>query len=100
MYSHVVMFTLEDPDDVPTTAALLRAMGDRIPQIRYLEVGVDDQPSARSAHILLITRFDSPEALEVYKNHPHHQVVIQHLTEVSAASVKVDFADQGAHTFG
>ena len=55
MYSHVVMFTLPDPDDVPTTAPMLGAMGDRIPQVRYLEVRVDELPSERSAHIGFIT---------------------------------------------
>ena len=97
MYSHVVMFTLPDPDDVPTTASMLAAMGDRIPQIRYLEVGVEELPSDRSAHIVLITRFDSVEAMEVYQAHPHHQIVIEHLREVGARATKVDFSESQTH---
>ena len=73
MYSHLVMFKLKDPEDIPQTANVLRAMEGRIPQLRFIEVGVDDSPSARSVDIVLITRFDSAEALKAYNDHPHHQ---------------------------
>ena len=42
MYSHIVMFTLKDKDDIPQTVGTLQAMEGRIPQLRYIEVGVDD----------------------------------------------------------
>lgn len=93
MYSHIVMFTLKDRDDIPQTAGALRAMEGRIPQLRYLEVGVDDAPSERSADIVLITRFDSKEALAAYQRHPHHEQVLEFLGEVVERAVKVDFAD-------
>jgi len=87
------MFTLRDKDDIPQTVGTLRAMEGRIPQLRYIEVGIDDAPSPRSADIILITRFDSPEALEVYQKHPHHQQVLEFLGEVVERAVKVDYAD-------
>ena len=93
MYSHLVMFTLEDSDDIPATVTALQGMQDRIPQLRYLEVGVDIDPSPRSAHIVLITRFDSKEAYQAYHAHPHHQRVLEHMREVTKSAVKVDFAD-------
>lgn len=93
MYSHLVMFTLEDPDDIPATVTALESMKERIPQLRYLEVGVDDAPSPRSAHIVLITRFDSSEAYAAYQTHPHHQRVLEHLSDVVKKAVKVDYAD-------
>ncbi len=93
MYSHVVMFTLPDPEDIPGTLRMLAAMEGRIPQIRYLEVGVDESPSPRSAHILLVTRFDSPEAMQVYQEHPHHRRLLEHLQEVEARAIKVDYTE-------
>jgi hypothetical protein len=93
MYTHVVMFTLTDPEDIPGTVRILAAMEGRIPQIRYLEIGVDDSPSARSAHVLLVTRFDSREAMQVYQEHPHHRRVVEHLQEVEALAVKVDYVE-------
>lgn len=92
MYSHIVMFTLKDKDDIPQTVGTLQAMEGRIPQLRYIEVGVDDAPSSRSADIVLITRFDSPEALDVYQRHPHHQQVLEFLAEVVEKAVKVDYS--------
>jgi len=93
VYSHIVMFTLKDKEDIPQTLGTLRAMEGRIPQLRYIEVGLDDSPSPRSADIVLITRFDSPEALKVYQQHPHHQQVLEFLGEVVERAVKVDYAD-------
>jgi heme-degrading monooxygenase HmoA len=87
------MFTLPEPEDIPGTVRILAAMEGRIPQIRYLEVGVDDSPTLRSAHVLLVTRFDSREAMQVYQEHPHHRRVIEHLQEVEAVAVKVDYAE-------
>jgi hypothetical protein len=92
VYSHIVMFTLKDKEDIPQTLGTLRAMEGRIPQLRYIEVGVDDSPSARSADIVLITRFDSPEALEVYQKHPHHIQVLEFMAEVVQSAVKVDYS--------
>jgi hypothetical protein len=40
----------------------------------------------------LITRFDSPEALDVYQRHPHHQQVLEFLAEVVEKAVKVDYS--------
>jgi hypothetical protein len=91
MYSHLVMFTLDDPDDIPATVSALEGMKDRIPQLRYIEVGVDVDPSPRSAHIVLITRFDSKEAYSAYQSHPHHQRVLEHMAEVTKSATKVDF---------
>ena len=93
MYSHIVLFTLEDPDDIPATVSALRGMQDRIPQLRFLEVGVDEKPGPRSAHIVLITRFDSIEAYLAYHAHPHHQRVLEHMAEVTKSAVKVDYKD-------
>ena len=93
MYTHVVMFTLPDPEDIPSTVRALSGMEGRIPQIRYLEIGVDDSPSPRSAHILLVTRFDSKEAMAAYQVHPHHRHVLEPLREVEVSAVKVDYAE-------
>jgi hypothetical protein len=94
LYSHIVMFTLADSEDAPLIADMFRAMEGRIPQIRYIEVGIDDTPAENSAHLVLITRFDSREALEAYRVHPHHVGVLSRLREVGVQAIhKVDFAD-------
>ncbi len=94
VYSHLVMFRLEDPEDAPHVKNMLLAMQGRIPQLRYIEVGIDDAPSPRSAHVVLVTRFDSPEALRAYETHPHHVEVVASLKDAGVVdSWKVDYAD-------
>ena len=93
MYSHIVMFKLPEEEDIPSTVEMLRGMDAHIPQIRFLEVGVNDSPSDRASHIVLITRFDSRQAMEVYQSHPHHRQVVAYLKEIEATSTKVDYAD-------
>lgn len=94
MYSHIVMFKIEDPEDAPMVANLFRAMEGRIPQLRYIEAGIDDAPDERSSHVVLITRFDSREALQAYKTHPHHLEVLASLRDAGVIETrKVDYAD-------
>jgi hypothetical protein len=93
MYSHVVMFRFGEPGDAEQAAGALRAMEGRIPQLRYLEVGIDDDPSERSAELVLMTRFDSREAYEVYRTHPQHLEVLAILKDLVTWSAKVDYAD-------
>ncbi|MFT5685761.1 MAG: hypothetical protein ACI8RZ_006715, partial [Myxococcota bacterium] len=58
MYTHIVLFHFKNPGDAPEAAEKLRGMVGHIPTLRSIEVGVDDAPSPRSAHLSLLTRFD------------------------------------------
>jgi hypothetical protein len=94
MVNHVVLFKLREPvpEQLEATRAVLAAMPEHIPQLRYIEVGVDS-PGGEGAHdIALITRFDGWSDLEAYKNHPYHvNVVNPHLREVLASRAVVDW---------
>ncbi len=94
MITHVVMFKLENraPEKVTETKAILLAMQGQIPQLRYLEVGMDELHSERSYELVLISRFDSWEDLNAYRVHPVHQKVLAHINAVAAATVAVDYA--------
>lgn len=93
MITHVVMFKLENraPEKVAETKAILLAMQGQIPQLRYLEVGMDELHSERSYELVLISRFDSWEDLNAYRVHPVHQKVLAHINAVAAATVAVDY---------
>jgi len=93
MYSHVVMFRFGEPEDAEQAANALRAMEGRIPQLRYLEVGTDPDTSERAADLVLLTRFDSREAYEVYRDHPQHREVLVVLKDMVTWSAKVDYSD-------
>lgn len=91
MYVHIVLFHLKDPTEAETAAEKLRAMDGQIPSLKSIEVGVDDAPSPRSAHLSLITRFDDPAGLADYAVHPVHQALLAWIRPRLASSVKVDY---------
>ena len=93
MITHIVLFKLKDrsPDSVARTAAVLRNMEGKIPELLSIEVGTDVLHSERSYDISLITRHESLEALQAYQVHPVHQQVIAHMQEAREAAVSVDY---------
>ena len=76
MYTHVVSFKFRAPSDMERGAKMLRAMEGQIPSLRSIEVGLNDLKGDDNFHLVLITRFDSPEGLQAYKVHPVHKEVI------------------------
>jgi hypothetical protein len=92
MYTHIVLFRLKDPTDAPRVATRLRAMKEVLPMIRELEVGVDDRPSDRSAHVSLIVRYDSAADLDAYAVHPAHQEVLDFMGPLVQHAKKTDYA--------
>ena len=93
MLVHVVLFTLERPEDAAPLADRIRAMNGRIPSLRSLSVGVEALPEARSAHLALVTTFDDAAGLAAYAEDPVHLEVITHVRAAGARTVKVDYID-------
>lgn len=94
MITHIVSYKLADPTPENLAAAKenLLSMDGKIPQLRYLEVGLDHLKTYRSYDVVLITRFDSWEDYEDYQNHPYHQtVVIPYIRSIVEKSVAVDY---------
>lgn len=93
MLTHIVFFKLKQrtPEIVAKTKEVLSNMEGKIPQLKYIEVGVDVLHSERSYDIALVTRFDSLDDLNAYQVHPVHQGVIEYMGTVREASVAVDY---------
>lgn len=93
MIKHIVFFKLKDrsPESVEATAAVLRNMEGKIPQLISIEVGKDILHSERSFDIALVTVVASLEDLQAYQVHPVHKEVIVHINEVKELSVAVDY---------
>jgi hypothetical protein len=93
MITHVVLFKLKDrsPRSVGKAKDVLLGMRGKIPQLRYLETGVDVLHSERSYDIALITKFDSLEELQAYQAHPIHVEVAKYMTSVRESAVAVDY---------
>ncbi len=93
MVTHIVLFELTrpSPETLAETAALLRAMEGKIPELASIEVGVDELSTERSFHLALTTRHESWPDFETYQAHPVHQEVLVHMKRVVARAVAVDY---------
>jgi len=94
MITHLVCYKLLEPSLENMIAAKdkLLSMEGKIPQLRYLEVGIDKLRTPRSFDFSLITRFDSWEDYETYQAHLYHQTeVIPFIRALVEKSVAVDY---------
>ena len=81
---HIVSFNLKDNTipikDNPIALEIkngLEALVDIIPELLFLEVGIDINRSERAADMILISKFDSLDGLEIYRIHPEHQKIVK-----------------------
>ncbi|UUM12043.1 Dabb family protein [Clostridiaceae bacterium HFYG-1003] len=92
MFTHVVMMNVKDRQDIPRLAEILRSMEGRIPELRDIEVGINEVESDRNFDVILITRFDSREEMEAYQICDYHQnQVLAHIRPLLAKSAAADF---------
>ena len=93
MIKHVVMWRLKE--DAGTAAetlkAMLEALPASIPEIRALEVGLNCKDSEFAADVVLVSAFDSLDALAAYVVHPEHVKVGAFLKEIVSERRVVDY---------
>lgn len=96
MITHVVLFKLKDrsPGSVHKARDVLLGLRGKIPQLRYIEVGIDLLHSERSYDIALITKFDSMDDLQAYQVHPVHLEVAKYINSVKDSSIVVDYGSE------
>jgi len=93
MLTHVVFFKLNErtPENAEKLREALLSMTGKIPQIKYMEVGVNVVPSERAFDVALFQRFDSLHDLQEYQAHPNHQEVLKYILSVAATRASVDY---------
>lgn len=92
MFTHIVFFKLKDTEKVTEARDILLSMEGKIPQLKGLEVGVDELHTERSYDLALITRFDSLEDMNTYQVHEYHvNEVLKYLKPMIESSKAVDF---------
>ena len=97
MIKHVVMIRLKDDEPqrkrqeaVRLKAAIDGLMGN-VPELRSMEVGLNLNTKASAYDLVLTSTFDSVEALESYRVHPAHKIVLEHLYRVMDQTTVVDY---------
>jgi hypothetical protein len=93
MITHIVLFKLKDEsaENIEKARNILMGMEGKIPELKYIEVGVDVTHSDRSYNLAFITKFESINDLEAYQVHPIHVKVAEYIVSVRASTVTVDF---------
>ena len=98
MLVHVVMWTLKDNHMGMSRAQLaeeikskLLKLKDIIPQIQFIEVGINAHFAEKNHDIVLTTKFKNLEELQIYAQHPKHQEVVAFIKEVITGRAAVDY---------
>ncbi len=81
MIKHIVFLKFQDEpggmtalESAQTMKKMLEGLVGVVPQIRYFEVGLNENPN-EEVSIVLISHFDSWEDMHLYKIHPAHVAV-------------------------
>lgn len=97
MIEHVVMWKFADTAEEKTreenmaiVRAKLLALPAVIPEIKFMQLGRDVSHTEMSYDMMLVTRFESLEALHTYKVHPAHVEVASYVAKVKVARVVLD----------
>jgi hypothetical protein len=97
MIRHVVMWRLRavDPDEKRAACQLVKrafeSLRGRIPGMRHLEIGIDQSNVDYACDIILMSDFESAEALAAYGKHPEHLRVRSELHDIRTARHQVDY---------
>jgi len=92
MFRHVVSFKLaEDKKDMVVEARKRLMALDAIPQVKSVQVGIDDLKSERSYDFVLIMDFDNWDTYKEYDQHELHLPVREFIHSIVSESVSVDY---------
>jgi hypothetical protein len=97
MIRHIVMWRVsgETPEENRASREFVKqcfeGLRGRIPGMSHLEVGVDSSAVDYACDVVLVTEFDSQQALDAYASHPDHLRVRQQLGDIRTDRFQVDY---------
>jgi quinol monooxygenase YgiN len=92
MISHVVMWTLHDPQQAPRFKELLESCRGIVPGMVEFYVGIRQPGLDANVDVVLLSTFTGPAQLDAYQNHPHHQEVVAQLGPMRSSRHVLDWA--------
>ena len=97
MIRHIVMWKFKNEaegkskvENMAVVRDSLYALLPIIPEIKKMEIGFDVKHTDMSMDLLLLTEFDSLDALAIYANHPEHLKVAEYVRKVIETRVVLD----------
>ena len=93
MIRHIVMWKFKEDqyENMLIFKERLLALRDKIPEIKEMEVGININPSERSFDAVLVSTFDSMDALKSYSTNPLHVAVSDFCKTIRTQSASVDY---------
>ncbi len=95
MVCHVVMWDIKKDVTAPVSAhqikSSLESLKEKIGEIDFFEVGINERAVSAGADIVLISRFKTFEDLKRYQEHPAHLEVVAFLRGCTVKKGVVDF---------
>ena len=93
MIKHIVMWKFREgeQENMLIFRDRLLSLRGKIPEIRSMEVGININPSDRSFDAVLVSEFDSLEALKAYSVNPLHVAVSDFCKTIRTQSASVDY---------
>lgn len=98
MIRHIVAWRLKDSALGNDKAANARQMKEKLEALRgrisgllRLDVGLDFSATENSSDLVLVTEFDSREALAAYQVHPEHKAVVAFVSQIVAERRLIDY---------
>ncbi len=98
MLKHIVMFKLKEraegsdrPTNIKALQEKLEALPAQIKEIKFFEVGINSIETGVAYDMVLVSEFESKEALLSYQKHPEHVLVANFVGKVCESRVVVDY---------
>lgn len=98
MINHVVLFKLksypsesEKQDIIGSIEDGLLGLKEKIAELKYIEVGINYELTAKSYDICLISHFENIQQLDSYRIHPEHLKIAELIGQHAVERAAVDF---------
>jgi len=98
MIKHIIMWKLRESaegyskaENAQRMKQQIEAMGDRIPEIKCLEVGINVTASPDAFDIVLYSEFENRDDLQTYQDHPAHLAFKEFIGEIRIEKRVVDY---------
>ena len=94
MIVHIVFFKFKEEQKKENQAKatnMLLSLLEKVPTLKFIEVGENFSNEDRAMDLSIITHFDSLEDLQIYAIHPEHLKVVDFIKQVVEYSKVVDY---------
>jgi len=98
MIRHIVMFKMKEEltgeirdQAIVRLKGAIDGMADHVPQVRFLQTGVNFNPRPQAFDLVLVSDFETEGDLDLYRDHPQHQLVMDVIKDVVDRVHVVDY---------